>query len=436
MFRQLLPVSALLLGSGLLLFAGGMHGLILPVRGAAEGFGATELGLLGTGWAVGYVAGCFYVPRIVGSVGHIRAFGVMCAFAAIAILLQALLVTPEFWIPVRAVSGFCFAGAAMIVESWLSDRASPQSRGTIFGVYTMVNLGATTAGQLAIATGDASGFLFFAVAAIVYSLALVPTALSTSESPAPLTSVRLNLPLLWRNSPVAVVAVFLVGISNGSFGTLSAVYADRVGLTLGALALFASIPVLAGALSQVPIGFASDRMDRRKVLLVVAVLAVAADLGFILLAPQDQMMNLVLVSIFGAAIFAMYPIIVAHANDHAPEGTSIQVSGGLLMVYGLGNIAGPLIAGVAMSAAGASGLFLTTIVAHVLMILYTALRIVQRAAVAEEDKGAFQMSAPARGLTPETAALAGGEEEAETLEEAMEAEEADQARSTSTDPTE
>ncbi|MEI4493809.1 MFS transporter [Mameliella alba] len=436
MIRQLLPVSALLLGSGLLLFAGGMHGLILPVRGAAEGFGATELGLLGTGWAVGYVAGCFYVPRIVGSVGHIRAFGVMCAFAAIAILLQALLVTPEFWIPVRAVSGFCFAGAAMIVESWLSDRASPQSRGTIFGVYTMVNLGATTAGQLAIATGDASGFLFFAVAAIVYSLALVPTALSTSESPAPLTSVRLNLPLLWRNSPVAVVAVFLVGISNGSFGTLSAVYADRVGLTLGALALFASIPVLAGALSQVPIGFASDRMDRRKVLLVVAVLAVAADLGFILLAPQDQMMNLVLVSIFGAAIFAMYPIIVAHANDHAPEGTSIQVSGGLLMVYGLGNIAGPLIAGVAMSAAGASGLFLTTIVAHVLMILYTALRIVQRAAVAEEDKGAFQMSAPARGLTPETAALAGGEEEAETLEEAMEAEEADQARSTSTDPTE
>jgi MFS family permease len=414
-----------------------MHGLILPVRGAAEGFGATELGLLGTGWAVGYVAGCFYVPRIVGSVGHIRAFGVMCAFAAIAILLQALLVTPEFWIPVRAVSGFCFAGAAMIVESWLSDRASPQSRGTIFGVYTMVNLGATTAGQLAIATGDASGFLFFAVAAIVYSLALVPTALSTSESPAPLTSVRLNLPLLWRNSPVAVVAVFLVGISNGSFGTLSAVYADRVGLTLGAIALFASIPVLAGALSQVPIGFASDRMDRRKVLLVVAVLAVAADLGFILLAPQDQMMNLVLVSVFGAAIFAMYPIIVAHANDHAPEGTSIQVSGGLLMVYGLGNIAGPLIAGVAMSAAGASGLFLTTIVAHVLMILYTALRIVQRAAVAEEDKGAFQMSAPARGLTPETAALAAGEEEAETLEEAMEADEAaDQARSTSTDPTE
>lgn len=439
MIRQLLPVSALLFGSALLLFAGGIHGLILPLRGAEEGFGATSLGLLGTGWAVGYVAGCYFVPRIVGSVGHIRAFGVMCAFAAVAILVQALLVSAEFWIPVRAVSGFCFAGAAMIVESWLSDRASPQTRGTIFGIYTMVNLAAMTAGQMVIALGSAAGFLFFALGAIIYILALVPTALSTSESPAPLTSVSLNLPLLWRNSPVAVIAVFLVGISNASFGTLAAVYAGGVGLELTTIALFASIPILAGAMAQVPIGYLSDRMDRRKVLVGVALLALAADLGFILLAPQDRMMNLVLVGAFGAAIFAMYPIIVAHANDHAPEGTSIQVSGGLLMVFGIGSIAGPLAAGMMMSIAGAQGLFMTTIVAHVFMVLYTLWRIMQRAAVPEDEKGAFQMSAPARGITPETAALAGGEDEAEELEEAMEAEEADaraQARSTSTDPTE
>ncbi len=436
MIRQLFPVSALLFGSALLLFAGGMHGLVLPVRGAAEGFSATSLGLLGTGWAVGYVLGCMYVPRMVGSVGHIRTFGVMCAFAAVAILLQALVVRTEAWIPVRAVSGFCFAGAAMIVESWLSDKASPKTRGTIFGVYTMVNLGAMTAGQMAVALGDASGFLFFAVAAIVYCMALVPTALSTSESPAPLTSVKLNLALLWRNSPVAVAAVFLVGISNGSFGTLAAVYAGGVGLPLSAIALFASIPVLAGALAQIPIGYASDRMDRRKVLIFVATVALVADLGFILLAPQDQFMNLVLVAGFGAAIFAMYPIIVAHANDHAPEGTAIQVSGGLLMVFGLGNIGGPLIAGVAMTVTGAQGLFLTTVVAHVVMILYTLWRIVQRAAVPDAEKGAFQMSAPAKGITPETAVLAGGEGEAEGLREAMEAEEADQARSIRTDPTE
>ncbi|MEX5728327.1 MFS family permease [Rhodovulum iodosum] len=367
MVRHLLPISALLFGSALLLFAGGIHSLILPVRGSAEGFTATSLGLLGTGWAIGYVLGCLFVPRLVGAVGHIRTFGVMCAFAAVSILIQALIVEEWAWIPVRAVSGFCFAGAAMIVESWLNDRAQPSTRGTIFGIYTMVNLVALTAGQMAISQGDTTGFLFFAVGAVFYCLALVPTALSTSASPAPLTTVRLNLPALWRNSPVAVAAVFMVGISNAAFGTLAAVYADRVGLGLTSLALFASVPVLAGALSQVPIGFASDRMDRRIVLIAAAVAALSADLAFILLAPEGRLENLLLAGLFGAAIFAMYPIIVAHANDHAPPGTSIQVSGGLLMVFGLGSIVGPLIAGVMMSKAGPQGLFLTTICAHATM---------------------------------------------------------------------
>lgn len=416
MVRQIVPVFALLLGSALLLFAGGMHGLILPVRGSIEGFSASALGLLGTGWAVGYVAGCLIAPRLVGMVGHIRTFGVMCAMAATAVLLQALIVETWAWIPVRAVSGFCFAGAAMIVESWLNDRAQPGTRGTIFGIYTMVNLVAVTAGQMAISLGDASGFLFFAVAGIVYCLALVPTALSTSASPAPLTSVRLDLRALWRNSPVAVVAVFLVGISNAAFGTLAAVYADRVGLALTAIALFVSIPVLAGALAQIPIGLASDRMDRRKVLLATAVVALAADLAFVLLLPEGRLLNLLLVGAFGAAIFAMYPIIVAHANDHAPPGTSIQVSGGLLMVFGLGSILGPLVAGVAMTELGPGGLFLTTVVAHVLMIVFTIWRMAVKAAVPEDRKTPFQISVPARAATPETAALSAGEDEAAPLE--------------------
>jgi MFS family permease len=417
MVRQLLPISALLLGSALLLFAGGMNGLILPVRGSAEGFSASALGLLGTGWAIGYVMGCLFVPRLVGTVGHIRTFGVMCAFAAVAILVQALVVHPSAWIPVRAISGFCFAGAAMIVESWLNERADRKTRGTIFGVYTMVNLGAATAGQMAVALGDTTGFLFFAVGAIVYCLALVPTALSTSASPAPLTEVRLNLPALWRNSPVAVVAVFLVGVSNAAFGTLAAVYADRVGLALTSIALFASLPVLAGAVSQVPIGVLSDRTDRRWVLVGLAALALAADVAFVVLAPEGRAMNLILVSVFGAAIFAMYPVIVAHANDHAPPGTSIQVSGGLLMVFGVGSILGPLVAGVAMSGIGAQGLFVTTIAAHVLMIGFTILRIARRAPVESQDKASFQVSPPARAVTPETAALAAGEGEAQPLED-------------------
>ncbi len=415
MFGQLRHVSALLLGSALLLFAGGIHGLILPVRGSAEGFSATSLGLLGTGWAIGYVLGCIFVPRLVGLVGHTRAFAVMCAFAAVAILFQSLIVASWAWIPVRAVSGFCFAGAAMIVESWLNDRVQPSTRGMVFGIYTMVNLAAITAGQMVIALGDTTGFLFFAIGAMVYCLALVPTATSTSESPRPLTTVNLNLPVLWRNSPVAVVAVLLVGVSNASFGTLAAVYADRVGLDLTSIVLFTSIPVLAGALAQVPIGLASDRMDRRKVLVATAFAALFVDIVFIILAPNGQMTNLTLVCLFGAAIFAMYPIIVAHANDHAPAGTSIQVSGGLLMIYGIGSIVGPLIAGIIMSGVGPRGLFLTTVLAHGFMISFAIWRINKRAPVQESDKGAFRVSMLARSVTPETAALAGGKDEAAPL---------------------
>ena len=152
---------ALLSGSAFLLFAGGVNALILPVRGEIEGFTAASLGLLGTGWAIGYVAGCLRTPALVAKVGHIRAFGVMCALAAITVLLSLLVMTPWVWVPLRGISGFCFAGAAMIVESWLNERVDAGSRGRVFGVYTMVNLAATTAGQMVVDMRTLESVLFF-----------------------------------------------------------------------------------------------------------------------------------------------------------------------------------------------------------------------------------------------------------------------------------
>ena len=405
MVRQLLPISALLFGSALLLFAGGINGLILPVRGGAEGFSAASLGLLGAGWAIGYVLGCLATPRLVSKVGHVRSFGVMCAFASVSVLMSLVFMAPEAWIPLRAISGFCFAGAAMIVESWLSERADASSRGKVFGLYTMVNLLASTGGQMSLTLGDTTGFLFFVLSAVFYSLALVPTAISSTASPRPLRSVSLDLRGLWRNSPIAVVAVLFVGVSNSAFGTLAAVYADRMGLVLASVAMFASLPILAGAISQIPIGWLSDRMDRRKVLIGVCIIAVLTDLSFILLQPESRMMNLVLASVFGATIYAMYPILIAHANDHAPADSGLQVSGGLLMIYGIGGIIGPTLAGFGMGLIGPSGLFITSICAHVLIICFAILRIMKREAVPEEDKSTFVVVPPARTSTPEITAL-------------------------------
>ncbi|MTH65541.1 MFS transporter [Paracoccus shanxieyensis] len=405
MLKSILPLGALLLGSAFLLFAGGVNALILPIRGEIQGFTAASLGLLGTGWAVGYVAGCVLTPRLVQRVGHVRVFGAMCAFAAISILLSLLMMSPWVWIPLRGLSGFCFAGAAMVVESWLSERAEQSARGRVFGVYTMVNLSATTAGQMVLTLGDPRGYLFFVLAAIIYCLALLPTAVSATSTPAPLASVRLDLRALWRNSPVAVFAVFMVGISNGSFGTLAPVYAARAGLTLSDIALFASVPVLAGALAQLPVGFLSDRLDRRLVLIGTAVIALGADLVFILAAPQGPVGNLVVAGWFGAMVFAMYPLIVAHANDHAPAGTAIQVSGGLLLVFGVGTMIGPTVAGFAMTGFGPVSLFWVTGFAHAALIGFGLVRIRARTALRPEEKTAFRMAPATRAVTPETVAL-------------------------------
>lgn len=299
----------------------------------------------------------------------------------------------------------------MIVESWLNERTDAASRGRIFGIYTMVNLTATTAGQMVLTLGDARGYFFFVLAAMVYCLALLPTAISATTTPRPLTQVSLNLRGLWKNSPIAVFAILMVGISNASFGTLAAVYAGRIGFSIDQIALFASVPILAGAASQIPVGITSDRYDRRVVLIVIAAIALVADALFVFSGATHPVIIIALAALFGATVFAMYPVIVAHANDHAEPGSFIQVSGGLLIVFGMGSIVGPTVAGFVMSNFGASYLFVVTGGAHVCLILFALVRLKIRPAVAQEDKTAFQAKPFARASTPETAALSADQSE-------------------------
>lgn len=413
-------VYPLMIGSALLMFAGGVNGLILPVRGSQEGFSSFSLGLLGTGWAAGYILGCLVMPRTVARVGHIRAFGAMTALAVVSVLATLLIVQPWAWIPLRGLTGFAFAGAAMIVESWLNERAEAASRGRVFGLYTMVNLAATTLGQMSLTLGDTATHLFFVLAAIFYALALLPSGLYASHQPNPLVGASLDLKTLWRNSPVAVVSVILIGISNSAFGTLGAVYADQIDLNVAAIALFMSIAILAGAGAQVPIGYFSDRMDRRLVLVGIAGMAFLVDLFLILVQPLPVPVALVASALFGACIFSMYPVIVAHANDHAPENYFLRTSGGLLLLFGVGSIAGPLIAGVIMSASGPSGLFMTTALTHLSLIGYALWRIRQRAAPTQEEKTDFVPVSPARFSTIETATLDPRAEEEEIEQERVE----------------
>jgi len=399
-------ITALLAGSALLLLGGGLHGLLLPVRGLAEGFSDTSLGLLGAGWALGYMGGCLLVPTIVKRVGHIRSFSVLASLAGITVLLNLVFMDPLAWIILRAITGFCFAGAAMIVESWLNERATNETRGKVFGIYTMVNLGATTAGQMLLTLGDATGYLFFVVGSIIYSLSLLPTALSTAASPAPLTQATLDPKQLWRNSPVAVFAIFMVGVSNGAFGTLGAVYGQRIGLDVTQIAIMMSLALLFGAMVQIPVGFASDRMDRRYVLIAQAVLAMGLGTALSFLVDADPLWIIVLIGVFGGMIYSMYPVIVAHASDHADPGDFLKTSGGLLLIFGVGTMIGPMIAAVLMSATQPGALFQVTAVAHLSLVAFAIWRITQRAPVEGADKTDFiPVVSTARMSTPETAVL-------------------------------
>lgn len=402
MTSTLIPIAALLLGSAFLLMAGGLHGLLLPVQGAAEGFTTFELGLIGTGWSVGFMAGCILVPTVVRRVGHVRGYSSMASLAAVAILLNILIVSPAAWITLRALSGFCFAGASMIVESWLNERATPESRGTVFSIYQMVVFGGSTVGQLLMIISPPSTFFFFAIGAILYCFAILPTALSTAQHPKPLKTARLDIRGLYANSPVAAVGCFMIGLVNGSFGTLGAVYAIRIGLPVADIALLMAGAVLGGALVQYPLGRLSDRMDRRRVLVAVAAAAIVVALVLVLLQPRAPMLVIGLLILFGATIYPMYGIAVAHANDFAAPDDFVKIAGGLLLLLGFGSMIGPILAAEAMEQFIPEGLFAFAAAVHFLLLLYTVYRMTRRQAQGRE---LFQGVLPPKSATPESATL-------------------------------
>lgn len=401
MLRSIVPILALLAGTAFLLAASGLHSLLLPLRGGLEGFSTTSLGLLGTAWAGGFVAGCLIAPRLVLKVGHVRAFSAFAATAAIVALLTGLFIQPHIWIALRVLTGFAMSGAFMVIESWLNERATNETRGRIFSLYMVVTYLSITSGQMMVATGNIRGEHLFMAAGIFFCLALLPMALSTAVSPKPLQEIRLDLPTLYSNSPVAVVGCLLIGVANGSFGTLGAVYGAHTGIGTTLVALMMSVTVLAGALMQIPVGRLSDRTDRRHVLAAVAGAAAIVGLVFLIAAPRQASIILLLTGIYGGLAYTLYAIAVAHANDFAKDSDFVKISSGLLLLYGFGTIIGPILGALAMEYVSAEGLFLVTAVAHALTAAYAIRRSFVRPPVPSEEKGSFQTLAPERTITPE-----------------------------------
>jgi MFS family permease len=353
MLSVIAPVGALLTGVGLLLMGNGLQGTLVPVRAEMEAFSTLEIGVLGSLYYVGFVAGCLWSPRLVRRVGHIRAFAALVAVASIVPLVHAVLVHPFAWWALRALTGACFAGLYLVIESWLNGRCTNETRGAVLSVYTTVNFAVITAGQLMLMLADPADYPLFGLASILVSLAAVPVALTTSEAPPSPREVRLRPLRLYRLSPVGFVGCVAVGLANGSLWALGPVFALASGQAVAGVALFMSITVVAGALSQFPFGRVSDRTDRRKVIVFVCALAAVA--GLLLAYASRNLTAAVLpfAFLFGAVALPLYALAVAHANDVMRADEFVEASSGLLLANGAGAALGPVIASLFMMAAGA-----------------------------------------------------------------------------------
>ncbi|WP_319519491.1 MFS transporter [uncultured Martelella sp.] len=388
MKRNLFPVFALLLGTLFLFFGNGLHSLLLPLRGTAEGYSDTALGFIGTSWASGFVLGCLLAPKLIMRIGHVRAFSGFIALICMVALITGVFVNQFGWIALRAATGFAMAGTQMIIESWLNERVDNSSRGTVFTFYTGITLFGVVGGQLAVGFGNPNTPILFMVAGIVYCIAMLPTTVSNAASPRPLQAVRIDLKLLYRNSPVAFFGVLLTGIANGAFGTLVAVFAARAGLPDNQVAFLVTGAILAGALAQVPVGRLSDRMDRRYVIAGLAAIAAAAAITVVIFKPGSTTL-IVLIATYGATANVLYPITASHANDFARPEDYVKIASGLLFLFGIGTIIGPTVGGPVMSNFGPYALFIVTATAHVLILAYAIVRSRIRAAVPVTDREAF-----------------------------------------------
>jgi MFS family permease len=390
--RATLPtLLALLLGFGLMQMGNTLQGTLLTVRGTIDGFSPAQIGAVGAGFWVGIVIGSLRCGKLIESVGHIRAFLALGAVASTAPLLHLLLIDPIAWVVARALTGFCFAGLFIVVESWLNGVATDETRGQILSVYAMTGLLAGILGQLLLPVTDSTGFKPFCIVAIIIALALVPIALTRAEAPTPMgANARINLRGLYRQSPLGLVAAFLCGVTTSAFFTLGPIFAQQRGLDTAGVATFMASGTLGAFLMAWPLGWLSDRLDRRLVVIGAAIVAAVTLFTMMALVPDDapRLVLYLCVALFGGTIVPTYSIVMAHVNDAVSKGEFVVASGGLLIMQGAGAAVGPVIAGLAMSAFQ-RGLSYTLMVTQLLMAVWGVYRLTRRAAPPETHQGPF-----------------------------------------------
>jgi len=378
--------------TGLTILQAGLTALAVTIafRLRAEGATSVEIGLVASGLAFGLLAGTLSAAREILRIGHIRAYAVFAAFASLATLGFSFGSFILWWAVLQFVIGLCASGLLTAGESWIADSAPDLHRGAVLGFYHVVSKVGIVGGPfLAAAITEGTNAQLMLVAGL-FTASLIPVAMTNRAQPGALSSEPYGPRKLWKYAPAAVIAAFMAGAVNNGVGQLYPLFAGELDpdrpTTIAAV--FNAAIILGAMTAQWPAGALSDRIDRRFVIALCAFIASLAAVGLVLVGPQaDLGQVLALAAIYGAGTYSFYGIAVAHAADRARAGQATSMMAGILLIWGLGSICGPMLGGLAMSLGyGVRGLFLYAAIALGLLVPLMIYRQRQRDPVEEDDK--------------------------------------------------
>ncbi len=410
MIQVLRSSWALLLGVFMLMIGNGLQGSLLGLRGEAEGFSTFDMSMVMSGYFVGFLFSSRIAPVLLRRVGHVRVFSALASTISAILVLYPAVTEPWAWVIMRVVIGFCFCGVYITAESWLNDTASNENRGKALSLYMIAQMAGIILAQYLLVLGDVGGFVIFIVPSVLVSFSFAPILLSAnSRTPAFAETKPMPVRRLIAASPLACAGMFLLGsVFAAQFG-MSAIYGARAGLTVPQISLMISVAYALPLLVQFPIGWVSDRIDRRVLIGVLAGAGgAAAALAFLI--PGPFWLICIVAALVGGTSNPLYALLIAHANDYLDRSDMAAASGGLLFINGLGAIAGPFVVGWMMDGVGPAGFWLVIAVLMLALALYAVwrMRIAPERAIVGE-RGVFtpiasQATSVAAGAAQEAAA--------------------------------
>ena len=372
--RLLISFAPLFLSVILLQLSSGGVGPLDVLSGSELGFSRQQIGVLGSAHFLGFFIGCWWAPRLMGSVGHSRAFAAFTASGSIGLMAHMMVLDPYAWALMRVASGLCVAGCYTVIEAWLQAKVTNETRGRAMGLYRVVDMSGSLCAQMIIGVLAPASYISYNLLAIGCCAALLPLTLTTIQQPQTPSSPRLRPRLAFDRSPLAAAGVVVAALSSASFRMVGPIYGQEVGLSAGQIAWFLSAFVLGGALAQFPVGWLADKYDRRAVLIWLSVAAIAS-CGVTVMASGLGTAGVMLTAgLFGLTTFPIYSVAAAHAHDFASSEERVELSAALMFWFAVGAIFAPYLASVLIDGYGPSALFLMISAGHAALVVFGLLR--------------------------------------------------------------